>query len=48
MASHTIDWSNSEQYFNDAYRSDPHSTIVELHSRTQQASNPVQKTSEDQ
>ena len=48
MASHTLDWSNSEQYFNDAYRSDPHSTIVELHSRTQQASNPVQKTSEDQ
>ena len=28
MASHTLDWSSSEQYFNDAYHSDPHSTIV--------------------
>ena len=48
MASHTLSWSDAEQYFNDAHRSDPHPTIVELHSRLQQASKPVKETTEDQ
>ena len=48
MSSHSNDWSNSEQHFIDAHRSDPHPTIVELHTQVQQASKSSKETTEDQ
>ena len=48
MASHAETWSSSEQYFQDAYRADPHPTIVQLHTKLQQASKSVEETTEDQ
>ena len=48
MAGHAQTWSESEQYFQDAYQSDPHPTIVQLHTQVQQASKSVEETTEDQ
>lgn len=48
MASHAETWSESEQYFQDAYRADPHPTIVQLHTEVQQASKSVKEMTEDQ
>ena len=48
MTSHTEAWTTSEQYFQEAYRSDPHPTIVQLHTQVQQASKSVEETTEDQ
>ena len=47
MASHAETWSSSEQYFQDAYRADPHPTIVQLHTQVQQASKSLEDTTED-
>ena len=47
MASHAETWSSSEQYFQDAYRADPH-TIDNCTRKLQQASKSVEETTEDQ
>ena len=48
MASHSADWSNSELHFKEAHKSDPHPTIVELHTHVQQASKFLEETTKDQ
>ena len=48
MASHSQAWSDSEQHFDDAQRSDSHPTIVELHTQVQQASKSVKDTTTDE
>ena len=48
MASHSHTWSDSERHFTDAHRSDPHPTIVELHTQVQQASKSLKDTTKDE
>lgn len=48
MASHSADWSDSELHFQEAHKSDPHPTIVELHAQVQQASKSLEETTRDQ
>ena len=48
MAGHSQDWSDSKQHFDDAHRSDPHPTIVELRTQVQQASKSLKDTTKDE
>ena len=47
MVGHEQSWSESAQYFEKAYQSDQHPTIVQLHEQVQQASKSVHDLSED-
>ena len=47
MASHDQSWTDSAQYFENAYQSDRHPTIVQLHEQVQQASKSVNDSPED-